>query len=43
MITFICSEWVLGNRDDLVKDIVSELQPEKGEVKDFRKLFLNNL
>lgn len=27
-----CSEWVLGNREDLVKDILSELQPENGEV-----------
>lgn len=28
----IFSEWVLGNREDLVKDIISELQPEDGEV-----------
>lgn len=26
------SEWVLGNREDLVKDIIAELQPENGEV-----------
>lgn len=31
---WIClySEWVLGNREDLVKDITAELQPENGEV-----------
>ncbi|XP_077233285.1 alpha-1,6-mannosyl-glycoprotein 2-beta-N-acetylglucosaminyltransferase isoform X2 [Tasmannia lanceolata] len=28
---FCTSEWVLGNREDLVKDIVAELQPENGE------------
>ncbi|CAA7404265.1 unnamed protein product [Spirodela intermedia] len=28
---FCTSEWVLGNREDLVKDILSELQPEDGE------------
>ncbi|XP_031482854.1 uncharacterized protein LOC116252613 isoform X2 [Nymphaea colorata] len=28
---FCTSEWVLGNREDLVKDITSELQPENGE------------
>ncbi|XP_054797885.1 uncharacterized protein LOC129302962 [Prosopis cineraria] len=28
---YCTSEWVLGNREDLVKDIVSELQPENGE------------
>ncbi|EEF52544.1 conserved hypothetical protein [Ricinus communis] len=28
---YCASEWVLGNRDDLVKDIISELQPENGE------------
>lgn len=28
----MCSEWVLGNREDLVKDIVTEMQPENGEV-----------
>lgn len=27
-----CSEWVLGNREDLVKDITAELLPEMGEV-----------
>lgn len=27
-----CSEWVLGNREDLAKDIIAELQPESGEV-----------
>lgn len=32
---FLCSEWVLGNREDLVKDIISELQPENGEVISF--------
>lgn len=29
---FSCSEWVLGNREDLVNDITAELQPENGEV-----------
>lgn len=29
---FICSEWVLGNREDLIKNITAELQPENGEV-----------
>ncbi|KAL5704531.1 hypothetical protein ACHQM5_022943 [Ranunculus cassubicifolius] len=28
---YCTSEWVLGNREDLVKDIVGELQPENGE------------
>ncbi|KAJ9179126.1 hypothetical protein P3X46_010949 [Hevea brasiliensis] len=28
---YCTSEWVLGNREDLVKDIISELQPENGE------------
>ncbi|XP_020530317.1 uncharacterized protein LOC18445880 isoform X2 [Amborella trichopoda] len=28
---FCTSEWVLGNREDLVKDIMAELQPEIGE------------
>eukprot|EP00252_Welwitschia_mirabilis_P007417 TRINITY_DN1872_c0_g1_i1.p1 TRINITY_DN1872_c0_g1~~TRINITY_DN1872_c0_g1_i1.p1 ORF type:complete len:657 (-),score=147.64 TRINITY_DN1872_c0_g1_i1:351-2321(-) len=28
---FCTSEWVLGNREDLVKDIVAELQPENKE------------
>ncbi|WCJ35273.1 hypothetical protein M5689_016537 [Euphorbia peplus] len=28
---YCTSEWVLGNREDLVKDIVCELQPENGE------------
>lgn len=28
---YCTSEWVLGNREDLVKDIVAELQPENGE------------
>ncbi|XP_010905074.1 uncharacterized protein [Elaeis guineensis] len=28
---FCTSEWVLGNREDLVKDIVDELQPDNGE------------
>ncbi|KAJ8772679.1 hypothetical protein K2173_027856 [Erythroxylum novogranatense] len=28
---YCTSEWVLGNREDLVKDIISELQPEGGE------------
>ncbi|KAJ4833943.1 hypothetical protein Tsubulata_016650 [Turnera subulata] len=28
---YCTSEWVLGNREDLVKDIISELQPESGE------------
>lgn len=26
------SEWVLGNREDLVKDILEGLQTENGEV-----------
>ena len=29
---FVCSEWVLGNREDLVKDITAELLLENGEV-----------
>lgn len=28
---FCTSEWVLGTREDLVKDITNELQPENGE------------
>ncbi|MCL7043539.1 hypothetical protein MKW94_022837 [Papaver nudicaule] len=28
---YCTSEWVLGNREDLVKDITAELQPEMGE------------
>lgn len=32
----IFSEWVLGNREDLVKDIVEELQTENGEVGSLR-------
>ncbi|XP_042492086.1 uncharacterized protein LOC122071754 isoform X2 [Macadamia integrifolia] len=28
---YCTSEWVLGNRDDLAKDIIAELQPEIGE------------
>ncbi|GAB4852080.1 hypothetical protein Ancab_016270 [Ancistrocladus abbreviatus] len=28
---YCTSEWVLGNREDLVKDIVAELWPEEGE------------
>ncbi|CAN0905809.1 hypothetical protein LINGRAHAP2_LOCUS23879 [Linum grandiflorum] len=28
---YCTSEWVLGNREDLVKDVISELQPENGE------------
>lgn len=28
---YCTSEWVIGNREDLVKDIVSEIQPESGE------------
>ncbi|XP_038704160.1 uncharacterized protein LOC120000258 isoform X1 [Tripterygium wilfordii] len=28
---YCTSEWVLGNREDLVKDILVELQPENGE------------
>ncbi|KAJ4762896.1 hypothetical protein LUZ62_073271 [Rhynchospora pubera] len=28
---FCTSEWVLGSREDMVKDIVDELQPENGE------------
>ncbi|RWR95698.1 Cyclin-A2-1 [Cinnamomum micranthum f. kanehirae] len=28
---FCTSEWVLGNREDLVKDIIQELEPENGE------------
>ncbi|RYR41079.1 hypothetical protein Ahy_A08g037474 isoform A [Arachis hypogaea] len=28
---YCTSEWVLGNREDLVKDIIAELQPENGE------------
>lgn len=32
LFNFLCSEWVLGDREDLAKEIVSELQPENGEV-----------
>lgn len=42
---FVCSEWVLGNREDLVKDILAELQPENGEVifiEDFWPLLWKN-
>ncbi|XP_058080319.1 uncharacterized protein LOC131228578 isoform X3 [Magnolia sinica] len=28
---FCTSEWVLGNREDLVKDIIAEIQPDNGE------------
>ncbi|GAV75355.1 DUF4091 domain-containing protein [Cephalotus follicularis] len=28
---YCTSEWVLGNREDLVKDIIAELQPENSE------------
>ncbi|XVF63900.1 hypothetical protein PTKIN_Ptkin09bG0123600 [Pterospermum kingtungense] len=28
---YCTSEWVFGNREDLVKDVISELQPENGE------------
>lgn len=28
---YCTSEWVLGNREDLVKDIIAELEPAKGE------------
>lgn len=28
---YCTSEWVFGNREDLVKDIIAELQPENGE------------
>ncbi|KAG5543231.1 hypothetical protein RHGRI_016096 [Rhododendron griersonianum] len=28
---YCTSEWVLGNREDLAKDIIAELQPESGE------------
>lgn len=28
---YCTSEWVLGNRDDLAKDIIAELEPENGE------------
>ncbi|KAL3022773.1 hypothetical protein AAZX31_04G032700 [Glycine max] len=28
---YCTSEWVLGNQEDLVKDIIAELQPENGE------------
>lgn len=32
LLWYFCSEWVLGNREDLVKDIIQELEPENGEV-----------
>lgn len=33
MIFFLyCSEWVIGNREDLVKDIIAEIKPENNEV-----------
>ncbi|XWS14600.1 hypothetical protein CRYUN_Cryun35bG0023500 [Craigia yunnanensis] len=28
---YCTSEWVFGNREDLVKDVISEVQPENGE------------
>lgn len=28
---YCTSEWVFGNREDLVKDVIAELQPENGE------------
>ncbi|KAM7521107.1 hypothetical protein LguiB_020069 [Lonicera macranthoides] len=28
---YCTSEWVIGNREDLVKDIIAEIQPENGE------------
>ncbi|KAI5656038.1 hypothetical protein M9H77_24831 [Catharanthus roseus] len=28
---YCTSEWVIGNREDLAKDIISEIQPESGE------------
>ncbi|XWS25736.1 hypothetical protein CRYUN_Cryun27aG0093100 [Craigia yunnanensis] len=28
---YCTSEWVFGNREDLVKDVISELQPENGQ------------
>ncbi|XP_051139479.1 uncharacterized protein LOC127257166 isoform X2 [Andrographis paniculata] len=28
---FCTSEWVIGNREDLAKDIIAEIQPENGE------------
>ncbi|KAK2966648.1 hypothetical protein RJ640_002346 [Escallonia rubra] len=28
---YCTSEWVVGNREDLVKDIIAEIQPENGE------------
>lgn len=31
-ISFLCSERVLGNQEDLAKETVAELQPENGEV-----------
>lgn len=32
------SEWVIGNREDLAKDIIAEIQPESGEVMYFKRL-----
>lgn len=29
---FFVSEWVLGNREDLAKDIIAELEPQSSEV-----------
>ena len=29
---FICSGWVIGNREDLVKNIIADIKPEHGEV-----------
>lgn len=34
-VVFLNSEWVLGTREDLVKDIVAELRPDLGEVRRF--------
>ena len=33
LVFFLYSEWVLGTREDLVKDIVAELRPDLGEVR----------
>lgn len=37
------SEWVIGNREDLAKDIIAEIQTENGEVIKMYKLFFNGL
>lgn len=32
MVISFCSEWVIGSREELVKDIIAEIKPENDEV-----------